>query len=53
MAAMNYSFVCMLISPLRLIFTSKFICFLYMLILLQANRKGSNGLGDKLSVDRE
>ena len=27
----NYSFVCMLISPLRLIFTSKFFCFLYML----------------------
>ena len=25
----NYSFVCMLISPLRLIFTSKFFCFLY------------------------
>ena len=27
----NYSFVCMLISPLSLILTSKFFCFLYML----------------------
>ena len=27
----NYSFVCMLISPLRLIFTSKFSCVLHML----------------------
>ena len=27
----NYSFVCMLISPLCLIFISKFFCFLYML----------------------
>ena len=27
----NYSFVCMLFSPLSLIFTSKFFCFLYML----------------------
>ena len=27
----NYSFVCMLISPLRLIFTTKFFCFLHML----------------------
>ena len=27
----NYSFVCMLISPLCLIFTSKFFCFLYMM----------------------
>ena len=27
----NYSFVCMLIIPLRLIFTSKFFCFLCML----------------------
>ena len=27
----NYSFVCMFISPLCLIFTSKFFCVLYML----------------------
>ena len=27
----NYSFVCMLISPPRLTFTSKFFCFLYTL----------------------
>ena len=27
MAAINYSFVCMLISPIRLIFTSKFLVF--------------------------
>ena len=26
----NYSFVCMFISPLSLVFTSKFFCFLYM-----------------------
>ena len=26
----NYSFVCMFISPLSLIFTSKFFCFLFM-----------------------
>ena len=30
-----YSFVCMLISPLCLIFTSKFFCFLYMLAKLR------------------
>ena len=28
----NYSFVCRLISPLHLIFTSKFFCFLFMLM---------------------
>ena len=27
----NYAFVCMFISPLSLIFTSKFFCFLYMM----------------------
>ena len=32
----NYSFVCMLISPLRLIFASKVFCFLYTL----TRRKG-------------